>query len=32
MAAISKNHTNGYYDLIIQDRDLQQKPNTAKFG
>ena len=32
MVAIGKNHKNGYQDSIIQQRNLQKKQNTTKFG
>ena len=32
MVAITRNHKNGWPNPTIKDKDLQQKPNTIKFG
>ena len=32
ISAITRNNKNGYHGSNVQDRDLQQKPNTTKCG
>ena len=32
MSDIARNHKNGFHDSTVEDRDLQLKLTTAKFG